>query len=177
MKINSVEVGYLQCNCYVLKISNHVLVIDPGDEADKIIDLIGDSVVDGIIVTHHHFDHDGAVELLLDKYKTKVYDRYNLSEGKNTVGRFKFEVIYTPGHKDDLITVYFKNDKMMFCGDFVFKNSIGRCDLEGGNIIDMEKSIDKIKKYDKETIIYPGHGEKTTLGYEINNNPYFRELI
>ena len=177
MKVDKVKVGYLNCNCYILEIDRHVLVIDPGDEADRIIKKIGDRKVDGIVITHHHFDHDGGVDYLLDKYDTKVYDRYNLDEGINKVEKFKFEVIYTPGHKEDLITLYFKEDKIMFSGDFIFKDSIGRWDLPGGNINEMIKSIDKIKMYPKDTVIYPGHGEETTLGYEINNNPYFKEFI
>ena len=177
MKIENIQVGYLKCNCYLLDIDGNVLIIDPGDEADKIIKLIGKRNVKGIIVTHHHKDHDGAVDKLNDIYHTQVYDRYNLSEGENKIGNFIFDVIYTPGHKEDLITLYFKKEKCMFCGDFIFKDSIGRCDLAGGNVHDMMKSIDKIKKYDKDIIIYPGHGISTTLRYEINNNPYFNNYI
>ena len=177
MKIDKLKVGYLKCNCYILEVNNHVLIIDPGDEADRIINAIGNRMVDGIIVTHHHFDHDGAVDKLINKYNTKLYDKYNLNEGKNIVGKFSLEVINTPGHKEDAITLYFEDDKIMFCGDFLFRGSIGRCDLAGGNIHDMMRSIAKIKRYDAKIIIYPGHGEKTTLGYEINNNPYFKEFI
>ena len=65
----------------------------------------------------------------------------------------------------------------MFCGDFIFKDSIGRYDLDGGNIKDMINSIEKIKKYDRYITIYPGHGEKTTLGYEIDNNIYFKIIL
>ena len=90
--------------------------------------------------------------------------------------KFKFEVIYTPGHKEDAITIYFKENKCMFCGDFIFRDSIGRCDLHGGDIKEMLESIKKIKKYDKDTVIYPGHGDKTTLEYEINNNMYFLDI-
>ena len=177
MKIDKISVGYLECNCYLLDIDNHVLVIDPGDETDKIIKSIGDRKVIGIIITHHHFDHDGGVDDLVKKYHVDVYDINNLSEGENKIDNFVFEVIYTPGHKEDLITLYFKKDKCMFCGDFIFKDSIGRCDLDGGNVSDMMISIDKIKKYDKDIVIYPGHGVSTTLGYEINNNPYFNNYI
>ena len=63
----------------------------------------------------------GAVYDLVKKYHVIVYDNNNLSEGINQIGKFKFEVIYTPGHKDDLITIYFKQFKAMFCGDFIFK--------------------------------------------------------
>ena len=177
MHIENIEVGYLRCNCYILSINNEVLIIDPGDEADRIIKLIGNRKVVGIIITHYHFDHIGALDILKEKYQTKVYDINNLTEGINKIGKFIFEVIYTPGHKEDLITIYFKKDKCMFCGDFIFKDSIGRCDLSGGNIIEMLKSINKIKEYPKDITIYPGHGTKTTLGYEINNNPYFKEYM
>ena len=61
----------------------------------------------------------------------------------------------------------------MFTGDFVFKNTIGRTDLETGNMKEMEESIEKIKKYPKATKLYPGHGELTTIEEEIKNNPFF----
>jgi len=177
MKIEKIVVGYLRCNCYVLEISKKVLIIDPGDNAKDIEKIIGDRQIVGIIITHHHFDHIGAVDYFCDKYHIKVYDKNNLTEGINKIDNFKFEVIYTPGHKDDLISIYFKKDKVMFVGDFIFKDSIGRCDLVGGSVRDMIKSIDKIKRYDRDITVYPGHGEKTTLGYEIDNNPYFKEYL
>ena len=177
MNIDKLAVGYLRCNCYILDKDNKVLIIDPGDESENIIKKIGNRKVVGIIITHYHFDHIGALSELKDKYHTKVYDKNNLSEGINKIDNFIFEVIYTPGHKEDLITIYFKDNKCMFTGDFIFKDSIGRCDLSGGNIHDMMISIDKIKKYAKNITIYPGHGEITTLGYEINNNPYFKNYI
>lgn len=177
MKIEKIAVGYLKCNCYILDINGEILIIDPGDEEDKIIKLINNRKVVGIIITHYHFDHIGALDNIKEKYHTKVYDKSNLIEGDNQIANFNFDVIYTPGHKEDAITVYFKKDKVMFTGDFIFKDSIGRCDLLGGNTTDMIKSINKIKKYDKDIIIYPGHGEQTTLGYEINNNVYFRDYV
>ena len=176
MKLDVVKVGNLQCNCYILSKGNDVLVIDPGDNVDRIIGKICNKNVVGILITHHHFDHVGGIEELIDKYKCNVYDRYNLLEGLNNINNFTFEVIYTPGHKEDLITFYFKENKWMFCGDFIFKDSIGRCDLEGSNINDMVKSINRIKNYDRDIIIYPGHGDSTILGYEIDNNIYFRDM-
>lgn len=176
MKIEVVKVGNLECNCYLLGINNQVLVIDPGDDADKIIKRIGDREVVGIIVTHYHFDHIGALDELIKKYNVNVYDKSNMSEGINKISEYVFEVIYTPGHKEDAITIYFKEDKVMFCGDFIFEDSIGRCDLPGGDIREMIDSIEKIKKYDRNIVIYPGHGDKTTLDYEINNNMYFLDV-
>ena len=62
----------------------------------------------------------------------------------------------------------------MFTGDFVFYHDIGRCDLEGGSFEEMKKSIEKIKKYNKNIVIYPGHGMSTTLDEEKENNYYFK---
>ena len=177
MIIDSLKVGNLRCNCYLLKIENEILIIDPGADANKIIEKIGDGRVVGIIITHHHPDHDGAVYELVERYKTLVYDKNNLIEGKFKIGKFNFEVIFTPGHKEDSITLFFGKEKAMFCGDFIFKDCIGRCDLEGGSITDMILSIKKIKKYDMDIVIYPGHGVTTTLRHEINNNIYFRDDI
>lgn len=177
MKIECLKVGYLRCNCYLLDIDNEVLVIDPGDDVDKIMDKIGNRKVLGIIITHHHFDHDGGVADLLEKYNVLVYDKNNLSEGKFEIGKFKFEIIYTPGHKEDLITIYFRKEKLMFSGDFIFNDTIGRFDLPESNISDMHKSIDKIKEYDDDIRIYPGHGIDTSLGYEKENNVYFYEYF
>ena len=170
MEINRVVVGYLETNCYVLVKDNECLVIDPGDEIDKIKKVIGDKKVVGVIITHHHFDHVGALKYFDDNL---ILDKSNLKEQDYQIGPFNFTVIYTPGHKEDLITIYFKEDKSMFVGDFIFKNSIGRTDLPGGNDKEMLESIKKIKKYPDLTI-YPGHGDKTTLQSEIENNPYFK---
>ena len=177
MKIDIVKVGDLECNCYLLDINNKVLIIDPGDEIDKIINKIDDRDVIGIIITHYHFDHIGALDELVNKYNVSVYDRYNLIDGKNIILDFKFEVIYTPGHKEDAITLYFKKDKIMFTGDFIFRDSVGRCDLPGGNVDEMVKSIKRIVKYDRDILIYPGHGDSTLLGYEIDNNYYINNII
>ena len=176
MKIDIVKVGKLECNCYILDINGCVLVIDPGDEYDKIIDKIENRRVIGVIVTHYHFDHIGALDEILNKYNVMVYDRNNMVEGENKIGEFIFDVVYTPGHKEDCITIYFKDEKIMFCGDFIFRDCVGRCDLPGGNIGDMIESINKIKKYDDDIVIYPGHGDSTTIRYEKNNNMYFLDV-
>ena len=166
MKIDRIEVGILNTNCYILKKDNKCLIIDPGDEANKIIDYINGEVV-GIIITHYHFDHVGALNDLVNKYKVKVYDINNLKEGENKIDCFNFEMIKTPGHKSDLISLLF--DKYLFCGDFIFEDSIGRTDLDTGNFKEMQESIRKIIKLDKNIIIYPGHGNITTLEREIPN--------
>ena len=168
MIIKCIKVGPLETNCYILIKDGKSLVIDPGDELDKIEKSIQNEV-QGVIITHYHFDHIGALNDIVSKYKTKVYDFRNLSEGYNKIGGFEFKVLFTPGHKDDAISILFEGEKTLFSGDFIFNGSIGRCDLEGGNYMDMQKSIIKILKYENDITIYPGHGEKTTLGAERKN--------
>ena len=111
---------------------------------------------------------------ILDKYHVKVYDYNNLSNKEYTISPFTFDVIYNPGHTTDSISFYFKKEKIMFVGDFIFADSIGRTDLETGNMKDMQKSLSNIKKIDNNIILYPGHGSTTNLDYEKKHNIYFR---
>lgn len=171
MKIHKVVVGPLEENCYVLEENNSVLVIDPGDEIEKIKKVINNKKVVGVLITHNHFDHVGALSYF---DKDKIYKHDNLEEKEYNIDNFKFNVIYTPGHSQDSVSYYFKEENLLFGGDFIFHLSIGRCDLEGGNYNKMLNSIDKIKKYPKDMVIYPGHGISTTLINEINNNVYFK---
>ncbi len=170
MNIEIIKVGMLSTNCYVLSKDNHVLIIDPGDEYEKIMKCVNNRVIDGVLITHSHFDHIGAKERF---DKELIYDFNNLKEGIIKIGKFEFEVIYTPGHKEDSISFYFDKDKILFCGDFLFHESIGRTDLEGGNEEDMIKSINKTKRFDDDVTIYPGHGVKTTFKHERMYNLYF----
>lgn len=160
MKVNRVIVGSLETNCYILVKDDKCLIIDPGDEIDKIKKEIGKKEVIGIIVTHSHFDHIGALNYF---NKDLILDKSNLEEKEYNINNFNFEVIYTPGHKEDCITIYFKEEKIMFTGDFIFEGTIGRMDLEGGSTIDMKNSLEKMKKYDSNIKIYPGHGNSTYL--------------
>lgn len=173
MKIEIVVVGDLDTNCYLLKKGQECLVIDPGDEAEKIKKAVGDISVKGILITHRHFDHIGALEDLKQYYQVSVYEKQNLEEGKHKIGNFEFEVIDTPGHLEDSICFLF-NEKVMFVGDFIFKGSIGRTDLPGGDFKKMQESIKKIKQYSGDIILYPGHGMATTLQEEKENNYFFQ---
>lgn len=163
--------GY-QENCYILENNNDVLIIDPGNDYDKIKKQIENKNLLGVLITHYHPDHIGALNLLLNDYKVDIYD-FKLDEKEYNINKFKFNIIKTPGHTDDSITFYFKEDEVMFTGDFIFKETIGRTDLPTGDFNKMNDSIDMIKKYDKNIKLYPGHGDSTTLDYEINNNYYF----
>lgn len=172
MNIKKVKTGYLEENCFVISINDLCIVIDPGDDFELIKEVIGNKKVLACLITHYHFDHIGALNEVKNFYKCQVID-YKSNKIQN-IGPFHFELILTPGHKEDAVTYYFKDEKKMFVGDFIFRDSVGRCDLEGGSIKDMIKSIELIKSYDKDITLYPGHGNKTTLGYEINNNIYMK---
>jgi glyoxylase-like metal-dependent hydrolase (beta-lactamase superfamily II) len=170
MELKIVVVGSLDTNCYILIKNNNALVIDPGDDYEKIVSVIGDNKVVGVLITHNHFDHVGALSNFDEKL---IYNFSNLEEKEYTIADFTFEVIYTPGHTSDSISYYFKEIDSLFCGDFIFYESIGRCDLPTGDFNIMKESIDKIIKYPKNIKIYPGHDISTTLIHEIENNIYF----
>lgn len=173
MEIEKVVVGELQENCYILSKNNTCLVIDPGAEFENIKLKIGNKKVLGVLVTHHHFDHVGALQEILEYYSTQLYDFNSLQEKTYQIGTFQFEVIYNPGHSKDSISFLFSEERVMFVGDFIFLESIGRCDLEGGSLIEMENSIEKLKQREENITLYPGHGLKTTLEYEKKHNSFF----
>lgn len=173
MEIEKVVVGELEENCYILSKNNTCLVIDPGAEFENIKSKIGNKRVLGVLLTHHHFDHVGALKEVLEYYQTPLYDFNALKEQTYQIGEFRFDVIYNPGHTVDSISFYFKEEKTMFVGDFIFLESIGRCDLEGGSFIEMKKSIEKLKQMKENITLYPGHGLKTTLEYEKKHNSFF----
>lgn len=172
MQIKRVIVGELQTNCYILEKDNECLVIDPGAEYDKIRKHLGTCAVLGVIVTHNHFDHVGAVDEILKDYNCEMYDVNNLNQGCHKISNFKFQTIYTPGHTNDSITIYFESERMMFTGDFLFRGSIGRYDLPTGDYKTLQKSLSTIKEYDPNIIIYPGHGPSSNLNYEFMYNPF-----
>lgn len=176
MQVKKVLVGrQIEENCYVIfdDTGNNCLVVDPGDDISKILDVVGDTRIQAVLITHYHFDHIGALDEILERYKCPVYD-FNSKEEFVSVSDFKFYVLSTLGHKEDSVSFYFKNEKIMFTGDFLFYHTVGRCDLDGGNFVDMLNSIAKIKTYDRDIIIYPGHGRSSTLGEEFDHNEYFK---
>ncbi len=170
MKIKKVIVGMLEENCYILINKDECLIIDPGDEAEKIKSEVGNKKVLAILITHYHFDHIGALDEIASYYKAPVID-YK-SEKIQNINSFSFEIIDTKGHKEDAVTFYFKGENVMFVGDFIFKECIGRCDLPGGNLEEMKESLLKIKEYDENIILYPGHGDSTSIKHELKHNFY-----
>ena len=159
-----------------------------------------------LLVTHCHFDHIGAVAqlkkklnvpflipkgeepvLALAKATAKIWTGQEveispkpdgfLKEGDEIrIGKIKLKVISTPGHSPDGVSLYCQQEKILFSGDTLFAGSIGRTDLPGGSDEKMGQSLKKLLKLPDETLVFPGHGEKTTIGEEKKGNPFLRNL-
>jgi len=169
MIVKRLVLGPLSTNCYLVIKDNNCLIVDPADNIVTIRKELTNLNFVGILITHYHFDHIGALEELKQYYNVPIYD---YSTDNINVENFNFEIIHNPGHTIDSVSFYFRNEKIMFVGDFIFKETIGRTDLDTGNMMEMQDSLNMIKKYPDDVILYPGHGEKTTLGHEKINNIY-----
>jgi len=211
MLIETVVVGKFQCNCTIIACekTKEAIIIDPGDEAEKIIERVKHYglQVKYLFHTHAHLDHFMATrsvkesstgEIVLHKgdhdlynslqmqaemfgFKVKsplkvdkfVEDQEYLLAGKEISGK----VIHTPGHSPGSVCFYLGDQKkpIIFSGDTLFADSIGRTDLWGGSYPILISSIkEKIFKLEESTIVYPGHGPKTTVWQEKKHNPFFR---
>lgn len=174
MEIKKVITGVLDENCYVLIKNNTAIIIDPGDDYLDIKEAIGENKVLAVLITHSHFDHIGALRNFLTKRSIKIFKKSSLEEKEYTIGDFKFKCIYTPGHSKDSVSFFFEENNCMFVGDFIFKESIGRTDLPGGDNNDMKESLNKLLTFDESVTLYPGHDDETTLKYEKEHNPYLK---
>ncbi len=175
LKIECIVNGELEENCYIIHNNKHALIVDPGSESEKIIDKISKLNLDvlGVLITHYHFDHIGALNDIKNKYKlAKIYD-YK-SSSINEIDSFKFKKINNFGHTMDSCSFLFENDKIMFTGDFVFFETIGNYDDE--NEVEMLNSLKEFIKLDDDIKIYPGHGPYSSVGYEKEHNYYLRGI-
>lgn len=172
MKIERLILEPLDNNCYIISNNDESIIIDPSGELGKIEDYINKNRlrINAVLITHYHYDHVGALEEIIKKYRPRIYDYKTI--GKFKEANLKFTVIPTKGHSDDSVSFLFENTKDMFVGDFIFEGSIGRMDLEGGSEDEMAYSLNMIRNFDKQIKLYPGHGNITTLEKELKNNPY-----
>lgn len=196
MRLDILPIGQFEENSYVLHDNGHVLFIDPGRYYKKIMECVGkDEVVDGIVLTHGHSDHTGAVDDLCDVYNCPVYMDYHdlplvlpsnaghygysapvyasihdLNEKQVKIGTFSLEIHHTPGHTDGSICIRYKN--ILFTGDTLFASSCGRTDLYSGSDEKMRLTLEYLKTLPHDLQIYPGHGPASTIGMEVRNNPY-----
>lgn len=175
LKVEKVITGYLEENCYIIHNGISGLIIDPGADGEKIVTKVNSLNINikGILITHYHFDHVGALDFVKNAFSIdKVVDYKN--KGNMIIDTFSFKVVETFGHYMDSCSFFFDNDNMLFSGDFVFKEDIGN--YEEDCYKEMVKSFQIFKYMDKDVIIYPGHGSQTTVGYELNNNPFLKGI-
>ena len=203
MKVKKLILGNMETNGYVVSNDkNHCFIIDPGANGKKIVKYIEENefVLDAILLTHGHFDYIGAVDYLYQKYPVDIYihkedinaltDAYiNLSVFETpfivtspvkeapislTLCDYLITWMHLPGHSPGSSMIYLSQETIIFSGDVLFKKSIGRFDFPTSSRYDTKVSLEKIKQLDFDAIIYPGHGDRSTLQLEQMNNPYLK---
>ena len=202
MKVKVMQVGPIGTNCYILEdeTANLAAVIDPGDEADKILKVLeGDGVqVEYILLTHGHYDHTTAVPALhraLPQAKIYIHQAdangagstlfplvgqveglRNYDEGDTLpLGSLTIAVLHTPGHSKGSVTL--KVEDVLFTGDTLFCGSCGRTDLSGGSYEEIMDSLKRLGRLDGDFHVCPGHDVTSTLERERRSNPFLLEAM
>src|SRR5215204_53910 len=210
MDVRSFTVGPVQENCYLARRdgADRAVVVDPGEEPDRLMNVIErlDVKLDAILLTHTHFDHIGAVapvaratgaEVWVPEVEREVladinsyvpfagfgpfesYEAEHTLEGgeRLELAGFEIDVMFTPGHSPGHVTFSIPGEQVIFSGDVLFQQSIGRTDLPGGDYATLLESIrGLVESLPGETAVYPGHMGTTTLAAERATNPFLAEL-
>jgi hydroxyacylglutathione hydrolase len=203
--VDSFVLGPFRSNCYVVRAERgapEAVVIDPGDDPTELrLELARMGTrTGGILVTHTDVDHIAGVAALAEGSGAEVWAPAGEAEalrsgltrgGRNvpahdpahlvsggdeiTAAGLTFEVIDVPGHSSGHVA--FHHDGELFAGDLLFAGSVGRFDMEGGDWETLLQSVRSLaERLPADTVIYPGHGPATTLGRELQTNPFLREL-
>lgn len=202
MKIIPVCPESFGANTYLLISGSHALAVDPAVSVSAIAETVRreNAVLDGILLTHGHFDHifslDGLRDangipayiheadavMLTDGKKNAFYEFFGkervyrpaerlLQEGQTIpLGHESVTVLHTPGHTRG--SVCYLGDRFLITGDTLFAESFGRCDLWSGNTEQMRASLSALRRLDPSLPIYPGHGPRATLGNALDNVAY-----
>src|SRR5919106_4802779 len=208
MDVRTHRAGPVQENCHIARRdgAREAIVIDPGDEAPRLIEAVGDLDVAAILLTHTHFDHVGAVAPLARATGAEVwcpeievpvladimrfvpwpgFGPYESYDADHTVAGgerlelagMEIDVLFTPGHSPGHVTYAIADEAALFSGDVLFQGSVGRTDLPGGDWPTLLESIrDLVDGFAEDTTVYPGHMGITTLGSERATNPFLAEL-
>ena len=198
LEVVSLALGAYQTNCYVVSTegATDAVVVDPGDSAETVLRVLAERglTLRGILVTHGHLDHIGAVRDLAEHAGVEVwmargdaddlrtfgpapYDpEHGVSGGDDVdVAGIRFRVLDVPGHTAG--SVAFATDGVAFVGDVLFAGSIGRTDLKGGDLDTLIASIELLmRELPPETVVASGHGPATTLERERETNPFLGSL-
>jgi glyoxylase-like metal-dependent hydrolase (beta-lactamase superfamily II) len=206
--VRGFTVGPVQENAYIVRAggeATQALMVDPGDEAERLLQAASDLGVqiEAILLTHCHFDHIGAVAPVANATGAPVYcpeierplltdimswvppgfgpfesyhPEHTLAGGERLrLAGMDIEVIHTPGHSPGHVT--YASPGVLLSGDVLFQGSVGRVDLPGGDWGTLERSIEGLlQRFSAETVVYPGHMGVTTLGRELDTNPFLSEL-
>ncbi|WP_040928348.1 MBL fold metallo-hydrolase [Nosocomiicoccus massiliensis] len=203
MEIITLPLGALYTNCYIVyNDKKDCLIFDPAANSDEIIRTVEESdlTVKGILLTHSHYDHIGALEEVSKHFNLPVYmneeeaewlvdptkngsirfieeitadvERIYIGEGELSIGEFDLKILHTPGHSPGSLSYIFEDDMFIISGDVLFNKGVGRTDLYGGNTEAVMHSIkEKLFNLNLEFDVYPGHGMPTTLLEEKYENP------
>lgn len=182
--------------------SDACVVIDPGEDAGRVAGRIRERKLknEAVLLTHGHFDHiTGVSELLslaggkvyayeaerelmmtpalngseMAGYETAIEPECLLTDGQLlTLAGMEFRVIHTPGHTRGSCCYYMEKEELLFSGDTVFMESVGRTDFPTGSPGQLTESVKRLMTLPERVKIYPGHGPATTVKYEKENNPY-----
>jgi hydroxyacylglutathione hydrolase len=206
LDITGLELGPIGTNCYLVRRPGapEAVVVDPGADAAEIrLELASRGAgVAAILITHGHWDHLGGVADLAEGTKAPVYmceDERRLLEEVNDyvppgvrlrpytpdvllagdetldLADITFETLRVPGHSP--AHVAYAAEDALFSGDVLFAGSVGRADLPGADWETLLRSIGALAdRFPPETMVYPGHGPPTTLGRELETNPFLAEL-
>ena len=186
--------GIYQTNCYLIRKGNDLLVIDPGSSPRRVIEAVRElegCALKAVLLTHGHFDHVGGVKGIAEVTGCPAYlheNELSLPEGftagplyyTDTYGEgdvlslagISLRVLHTPGHTPG--SVCLAAEDILFSGDTLFMDSIGRTDFPGGSIAQMGKSLKRLADLPVNYRVLPGHGSETTLNAERQYNPYLQ---
>ena len=202
MKIINIAVQSWASNCYSLISGSHALIVDPSASCDAILGALEKegAKIEGILLTHGHFDHIMSLDTLRTKTGApamihELEDEMLADGAKNAfltffgmdkrfcpaerllrdgdvieLGDEKITVIHTPGHTKG--SSCFLAGGALITGDTLFADSYGRCDLFGGDIMKMRDSLHRLRTFDAKLTIYPGHGRENTLSAALDNVAY-----
>ena len=203
MKIDSIQVGPIMTNCYLLcdDAAGVCCVIDPGDEPARVEQMVQRSGCElrYILLTHGHFDHCTGVAGMLERHpELPVYicekdvtdgvgsemqfarlpeknQRYYKDGDTLTLGALTISVLETPGHTPGSVCLL--RGDVLFSGDTLFAGSYGRTDFPGGSGAQMLQSLRRLAALPPETQVLPGHGPGSTIADELRTNPGIREAL
>ncbi len=190
MRVETICLGELATNCYLVDAGGTNMIIDPAQSCDALTSFIAGRHIDLVINTHGHFDHIGGdwdlqnagAQLLIHKADLSLVDRFYpdhppfdryLNDGDLLPGGLR--VMHTPGHSPGSVVLV--GDGLIFVGDLLFAGSIGRTDFPGGSMGEMNKSLARLVAIPGDYTVYPGHGPATSLSRERRANPYLRNLM